>query len=49
MHSPDAAFMGGAMQGAGIGGDMYGAYQANKAAGAASGTTAPNNFAGFSF
>ena len=49
MHSPDAAFMGGAMQGAGIGGDMYGAYQANKASGAASGTTAPNNFAGFSF
>jgi hypothetical protein len=29
MHSPNAAMIGGAMQGAGIGGNMFGAYQAN--------------------
>jgi hypothetical protein len=33
MHSPNAAMMGGAMQGAGIGGNMYGSYLDNKAAG----------------
>ena len=35
MHSPNAAMLGGAMQGAGIGGNMYGSYLENKAAGEA--------------